>query len=76
MVPSSHSWKNPASPTPDDRRGYSVDDVAAMYHLSRQKVYDEINAGRLASFKVGQRRVITTKHLDQWEATASAGGVR
>ena len=64
----------PKSPTPDDRRGYTVDEVASMYHLSRQKVYDEINANRLGSFKVGQRRIVTAKHLDRWEATGSSAG--
>ena len=60
--------------TPDDRRGYTVDEVAFMYHLSRQKVYDEMNGGRLGSLKFGQRRVITPKHLDEWEAEQSVGG--
>jgi hypothetical protein len=64
----------PKSPTTGERRGYSVDEVSAMYHLSRQKVYDEMNDGRLAYLKAGQRRIITQAHLDDWEARSTVGG--
>lgn len=50
-----------------NRRGYSVDEVASMYGIARQKVYDEMRAGRLKSFKVGVRRVIPAKALADWE---------
>lgn len=49
------------------KRGFSIEDVAVMYGLSRQKVYDEVNAGRLKSFKVGKRRIIALSALEQWE---------
>lgn len=55
-----------------DRSGFSVDEVAQMYGLSRQKVYDEINAGRLHSMKVGKRRMLTQSHLERWESTCEA----
>lgn len=54
------------------RRGFSVDEVARLYHLSRQRVYDEINAGRLQSMKVGSRRIITPEHLRAWEQECAA----
>ena len=54
------------------RRGFSVDEVSRMYHMSRQRVYDEINAGRLPSMKVGARRVITLPHLEKWEQECAA----
>jgi excisionase family DNA binding protein len=57
------------SPT---RRGFSVEDVAHAYGLSRQRVYDEINAGRLHSLKVGRRRIITMEHLRAWEQECAA----
>lgn len=72
MSQSSHSRKRRStSPT---RRGYSVDEVSRMYRLSRQKIYDEINAGRLQSIKVGTRRIVTEAHLDTWEAAVTIGG--
>lgn len=54
------------------RRGFSVDEVARLYHISRQRVYDEINAGRLQSMKVGSRRIITPEHLARWEKECAA----
>lgn len=54
------------------RRGYSVDEVAKAYGLSRQKVYDEINDGTLYSFKVGHRRIIPQFALDWWERDESS----
>jgi excisionase family DNA binding protein len=54
-----------------ERRGYSVDEVARLYRIARQTVYDELNAGRLPSMKIGKRRVITPAHLEAWEKLAS-----
>lgn len=56
----------------ETRRGYSVDDVAHAYGLSRQKVYDEINDGRLHTLKVGNRRIITLANLQAWEQECAA----
>lgn len=49
------------------RRGFSVDEVAEAYGVSRQKVYDAINDGFLYSFKVGHRRIIPQFALEAWE---------
>ena len=49
------------------RRGFSVDEVAEPYGVSRQKVYDAINDGLLYSFKVGHRRIIPQFALEAWE---------
>jgi hypothetical protein len=54
------------------RRGFNVDEVARSYHLSRQRIYDEMNAGRLQSMKVGSRRIITPAHLAAWEQACAA----
>jgi excisionase family DNA binding protein len=54
------------------RRGFSVDDVSRAYGLSRQRIYDELNNGRLPSMTVGRRRVITFNHLDEWERRCAA----
>lgn len=62
----------PSKPLDGTRRGYSVEEVAHAYHLSRQRVYDEINAGRLKSMKVGARRIITSEHLSAWERECAA----
>ena len=51
-----------------DRRieplAYTVDEAAQATRLSRDLLYDEMRAGRLAYLKVGRRRIITRQHLD------------
>lgn len=50
----------------------SVEDTMRAAGLSRQTIYDEINAGRLRSFKVGHRRLISPAALAQWVSDAEA----
>ena len=56
------------SQTAPDRRieplAYTVDEAAQATRLSRDLLYDEMRAGRLAYLKVGRRRIITRQHLD------------
>jgi excisionase family DNA binding protein len=44
----------------------SIEEVMSLTGLSRQTVYDEINGGRLASFKLGRRRLISRTALESW----------
>lgn len=59
------------------RRGYTVDEAAALYHLSRSRLYIEIQTGRLRSIKIGKSRRILPEHLHEWERslTATEGGL-
>ena len=56
------------SKRPADRLGYclaySVDEAAVLTGLSRDLLYDEMRAGKLAYLKVGRRRIITRQHLE------------
>ena len=45
-----------------------MDDAAQATRLSRDLLYDEMRAGRLAYLKVGSRRIITRQHLDAFLA--------
>jgi excisionase family DNA binding protein len=47
-----------------NRLAYSVDEAAAITGLSRDLLYDQMRAGRLAYLKVGGRRIITRQHLE------------
>ena len=58
---------NPRIENVKERRGYTVAEVAGLYRLSCQTVYNEINSGRLKTFTVGRRRIISIDHLKQWE---------
>ena len=46
-----------------ERLSYSVDELAELTGVSRDLLYDEMNAGRLAYVKVGRRRVITREAI-------------
>ena len=56
------------SETIPDRRveplAYTVEEAAQATRLSRDLLYDEMRAGRLAYLKVGRRRIITRQHLE------------
>ncbi len=52
------------STEPRGRLAYSVDEAAALAGLSRELLYDQMRAGKLAFLKVGRRRIITRQHLE------------
>ncbi len=52
----------------NERMAYSVDEAAAITGLSRDLLYDQMRAGKLAYLKVGRRRIITRQHLDAFLA--------
>jgi excisionase family DNA binding protein len=51
---------------PAQRLAYSVSEAAAITGLSRDLLYDQMRAGRLAYLKVGRRRIITRRHLQDF----------
>jgi excisionase family DNA binding protein len=56
---------------PNERLAYSVDEAAAITGLSRDLLYDQMRAGKLAYIKVGRRRIITRQHLEAFLARAT-----
>jgi excisionase family DNA binding protein len=44
-------------------QAYTVEQVAEMLHVGRDKVYYLIRTGQLRSIKIGKLRRITNKHL-------------
>jgi len=67
------SSDQPGKPEPDQakRLAYSVDEAARLTGLSRDLLYDEMRRGNLAYVKVGRRRLITRRHLEQFLGVAS-----
>ncbi|WGF90083.1 helix-turn-helix domain-containing protein [Marinivivus vitaminiproducens] len=51
------------------RPAYSVSDFCASFGLGRSKVYEEIAAGRLHSFKIGRRTLIAGDEGLRWLKT-------
>lgn len=76
MTPHQHGQANqpsgqdppPPSEPPADpavqRLAYSLKEAAAATGLSRDLLYDEMRAGRLAYLKIGRRRIITCQQLE------------
>jgi excisionase family DNA binding protein len=54
-----------------ERLAYSVDEAAAITGLSRDLLYDQMRAGKLAYLKVGRRRIITRLHLEAFLAATT-----
>jgi len=46
----------------------SIKDIVALTRLSRGTIYNEMNAGRLASFQVGKCRRFLPDDVASWQA--------
>ena len=47
----------------------SITDALSVLKVSRKTLYDEINAGRLRTYKVGRRRFVSADALTEWIST-------
>ena len=50
------------------RLAYNVAQAARALGLSKSMIYDQLRANRLASVKVGKRRIITRQQINAWLA--------
>lgn len=50
-------------------QAYTVEQVAKMLHISRDKVYYLLRTRRLRSIKIGKSRQITDQHLADFIAS-------
>jgi excisionase family DNA binding protein len=50
-------------------QAYTVEQVAKMLHIGRDKVYELLRTGRLRSIKIGKLRRITEEHLAEFVAS-------
>ena len=57
---------------PSERLAYSVAEAAFITGLSRDLLYDQMRAGKLAYLKVGRRRVITRQNLEAFLARSAS----
>jgi excisionase family DNA binding protein len=63
-----------SQPEPDpaaERLAYSVGEAARLTGLSRDLLYDEMRRGNLQYVKIGRRRLITRRHLQEFLGLAS-----
>ena len=50
-------------------QAYTVEQVAKMLHIGRDKVYELLRTGQLRSIKIGKLRRITEEHLADFIAS-------
>lgn len=50
-------------------QAYTVEQVAEMLHIGRDKVYYLLRTGQLRSMKIGKLRRITDRHLAEFVAS-------
>ena len=51
-------------------QAYTVEQVADMLHIGRDKVYHLLRTGQLRSIKIGKSRRITDQHLADFIAAS------
>ena len=55
-------------------QAYTVEQVAEMLHIGRDKVYYLLRTGQLRSIKIGKLRRITSQHLGEFIASLEDAG--
>jgi len=58
----------------EEPRLYSVENIMSLLNVGRTKVYNEMDSGRLRSVKVGKRRLVSARALDEYIEKLEAGG--
>lgn len=61
-LPRTHPPERAATPV----RGYTVEQVAEMLQVGRDKVFALLRTGQLRSLKIGRSRRITDQHLAEF----------
>ena len=51
------------------RLAYSPDEAAELLGISRELIHDLLRTGQLGSVKAGRRRLISTRHLEEFLAS-------
>lgn len=48
---------------------YSIQDMLALLSIGRTRLYDEINQGKLKTYKIGKRRFADPEAIDSYVET-------
>ncbi len=51
---------------------YTVPQFISAFKLGRTKTYEEIDSGRLVTYKVGRNRYISTRAAQEWQRNLEA----
>lgn len=50
----------------NEKKALSVDAFCEIFSIGRTMAYEEMNAGRLKSIKVGRKRLIRAEAAEEW----------
>jgi len=50
------------------RRNYRINELSQAFRVGRSKIYMEIKAGRLRSFKMGKVTLVSIEAAEAWQA--------
>lgn len=64
-APYLRSWPR-QQPAATDRKAYRPREIAEMYGLGLQTVYDALYAGRLTGNRVGRAWVVAVEDVERW----------
>ncbi len=45
---------------------YSINDMLGLLSIGRSRLYDDINAGKLSTYKIGKRRFADPSAIDNY----------
>ncbi len=53
-------------------QAFTINQFSATFKLGRTKTYEEIDSGRLATYKVGRNRYISGRAAEEWQRRLEA----
>jgi excisionase family DNA binding protein len=69
LAPASAPWPARSRPRAASVQAFTVEQVAEILHVGRDKVYGLLRTGQLRSIKIGKLRRITDQHLAEFIAS-------
>ena len=53
-----------------EKEAFSLTEFCTRHGVNRHKAYEEISAGRLASYMLGNKRMVSRHAADEWQTAA------
>jgi len=57
-----------------EKAAFSVTEFMERHGIERHKFYDEVKSGRLRTYMLGRKRMISRKVADEWQAQIEMTG--
>jgi len=57
-----------------EKAAFSVTEFMERHGIERHKFYDEVKSGRLRTYMLGRKRMVSRKVADEWQAQIEMTG--